>query len=272
MPLVLREFLYLDNKLTQEFLAQLEGGVFNEEAQRELEQRGKSLGGEAGVSALGTKAGVQAGRRSGGEEETERTVQQTPESAFARLVDLLTDQQALQWLEVVDEAIWEQLRRGELIEAEAVVRVSSLVRFMTLAQGAAPLMELLESIGEETLDEEGREAMSMFSMLGQVVGNSVPIVAPLAGSPDYKLLASLQPENLRVAVDLLDGDATVLAKIHRKLRPDERHTAIDLIPGIRAFPEAQRREFAEGMENTPDAPDMVIEPPAAHVTVVPIYR
>ena len=250
----LREFLYLDTKLTDEFLAQIEGGVYSEEAQRRLEQQGKDVGGEAGLSGFGGRAAVRGGRKSSGEEETERTVQQTPESALSRLIQLLNDQQAAQWLEAVDDAIWDQLQRGEIIEAECNVSVSTIKRFSSLAQEVGYLMSMLEEVGEGGLDAESRQAMEMLTAMGGLLGNSVPIVAALAGSPDYKLIAALEPAYLRVEVDQLDGEATVLAKIHKKLAPDERHTMIDLIPGFRGLPPAQRREMEEGLENTPDLP------------------
>lgn len=272
MNILLREFLYLDYKLTQEFLAQVEGGVFSEEAQRRLEQKGKDVGGEASVGALGQKAGIRGGRRAGREEETERTVQQTPESAVARLIQGLNERKALQWLEAVDQAIWDQLRRGEMIEADATIAVSTMKRYMAIAQEAGPLIEFMEAFGEEGLDDESRQAMELLTVIGQIMGDLVPIVAALSGSPDYKLIASLRPDSLRTDVDQLDGDATVLAKIQRVLGPNERHTMLDLIPGVRGFTPSQRREMEEGMENTPDLPDMIIEPPAARVTVVAIYR
>jgi hypothetical protein len=215
---------------------------------------------------------VRAGRRSGGEEEIARTVRQTPESALARLIEGLRTQDALQWLEAVDQAIWDQLQRGEVIEAESSIAVSTMKRYMALAQEAGPLINLMETFGEEGLDAESKQAMEMLAAIGQLIGDVVPIVASLSGSPDFKLIASLQPENLRVEIDQLDGEATVLAKIQRLLGPNERHTIIDLIPGFRSFPAAQRREMEEGMENTPDLPDMIIDPPAARVTVVAIYR
>jgi hypothetical protein len=159
-----------------------------------------------------------------------------------------------------------------MIEAEATIAVSSMKRYMAIAQEAGPLIELMEALGEEGLDAEGRQAMEMLALVSQLIGDVVPIVAALSGSPEYKLIATLQPESLRTDVDQLDGEATLLAKIQRVLGPDERHTILDLIPGVRGFPTSQRREMEEGMENTPDLPDMIIGPPAARVTVVAIYR
>jgi hypothetical protein len=135
---VLRQFLHLDEALVDQFLAQLEGGVAGDEAQRLHEHRGKERGGEAGVAAFGARAGLKAGGTSGSEEEIERTIQQTSESKFARLYDMLEAQGAIDWLERVDAQIWDQLRRGAIVELEASISVSTLARLTNLAAQAGP--------------------------------------------------------------------------------------------------------------------------------------
>jgi hypothetical protein len=43
-------------------------------------------------------------------------MEQTPESRFARHYESLANQAAAQWLEALDDGIWNQLRRGEVVE------------------------------------------------------------------------------------------------------------------------------------------------------------
>jgi hypothetical protein len=268
---ILREFLYLDQQLVDQFLAQLEGGVSGEEAQRTREHRGKEAGGEAGASGFGARAGVKAGRSSGQEEEIARTVQQTPESKFARFYDLLREQQSVQWLEALDEEIWDQLLRGEIVELQASISVSTLARFATIAQQAGPLLELVQAFGE-TVDDETRDAMASLRTIGPLLGSGIPITARVAGSPDFKVVATLRPPHLQVEPDQLDGEATLLAKIQRKLSAQERYTALEAIPGIRGLPAKDRREMEADLSNSPDFPDMVVEGPLAVVTPIAIYR
>ncbi len=91
MPALLRNFLYLDDRLTSQYLAQLEGGVYDEEAQSTTS--GHNRGGEAGA-----KAGPLSARGSRGqstEESTSRTVRQTPEGNYRRLEKLLDEADGL---------------------------------------------------------------------------------------------------------------------------------------------------------------------------------
>jgi hypothetical protein len=268
---VLRQFLYLDPELVEQFLAQMEGGTFSEESQRLRETRGRERGADAGASALGAHAGIRAGKTSGQEEELERIIKRTAESAFSRLYELLQEQNAVQWLEAFDDEIWNGLRRGEILEVEASISVSSLAKYMNLVQQAGPLMGLMEAIGEE-VDDETKSAMSMIGMFGQMLGNAVPIVARAVGAPEFKFVATLNPAHVRPDVDQLEGEATLLAKIQRKLDASERYTVLNLIPGIRALPSSERREMEADLSNSPEFPDMVIDGPLAVTTAIAVYR
>src|SRR5688572_29598659 len=100
----LRRFLYLNESLTDEFLAQLEGGLYSEESQTvtDTKERGGSLGGRVGPLE------GKASKGSAGEETTERTIRQVAEGAFTRLAEHLEEQGALQPLDAFDEDIWDQ--------------------------------------------------------------------------------------------------------------------------------------------------------------------
>jgi hypothetical protein len=114
--------------------------------------------------------------------------------------------------------------------------------------------------------------MSSIAMIGPMLGNAVPITAHAAGSPDCKVVASLTPAHLRVDIDQLDGEATLLGKIQRKLGREERYTALDFTPGIRGLLPKDRREIEADFSNSPDFPDMILEGPLAVVTPIAIYR
>jgi len=268
---VLRRFLYLDSDLTGEFLAQLDQGVFTEEEQRNVVRREKRLGGDvkAGLGSVGLGAG--AGRGSSDEAEATRTMRQTPESEFARLYDVLSSSGDVQWLEALDEQIWEQLRRGEIVEVESVVSAASLTKFATLAEKAAPLMEVMELLGE-TVDTETREAMAGMRSLGDLFGNKVPVVSRAAGAPKFKFIANLEKDKVRVDLDELEGEATLVAKIQRKLAPSEKHTVFESMPGMGSLPRALRRSIQGDIKNEKELPDLVIRSPAAVVTPIAIYR
>src|SRR3954464_8427365 len=114
-----RRFLYLDPEITDAFLAQVEGGLYAEEEQttRDTSTRGVAAGAAVGpLRAEGARGGS-------GEETVSRTVQLVAEGNFARLSAHLERQGASQYLQSFDEDIWNQLRRGEVLEVEADLSV-----------------------------------------------------------------------------------------------------------------------------------------------------
>src|SRR5262249_24532860 len=139
MALRLRNFLYLDGSLTDTFLSQLEGGVYEVEEQSNTESVDRSRGGAARAGPLSGHIS----RGSAGEQRVTRTVRQTPEAAFSRLEQLLEDADAIQWLEALDDTIWRDLRRGEVVAIESLIEVPSLLRVVDLASGIGPLVNLM---------------------------------------------------------------------------------------------------------------------------------
>jgi hypothetical protein len=268
---MLRRFLYLDTELTSEFLAQVDQGVFTEEEQRDVVKGDRKLGGDvrAGLGPLGV--GVEATRGSSGEAEATRTLRQTPESAFARLFEVLSSSGDVQWLEVLDDEVWRQLHRGEIVEVESVVSVSSIAKFTTLADQVTPLMDAMEAFGE-AVDTETRTAITTMSSLRELFGTRMPVIARAAGALKFKFIANLQVGSVRVDLDELEGEATLFAKIQRKLGPSEKHTVLESLPGLGSLPRSVRRNVQASIKNEKDLPDLVVSAPAAVVTPLAIYR
>jgi hypothetical protein len=271
MAVALRSFMYLDATVVGEFLAQLEGGVYSEEENRSRSAGGRGLGGEVGLGAGPAKASVKGSRGSSQEAETARTLQQTPESEFSRLVSWLEESGQMPYVEAVDDAWWEQMRRGAILEAGVVLSVSTLAKFTQLAEQVGPLLNLAESMGSTPLEPETAEAMRGLQLLGQVT-EKMPVIAALAGSPKYKFIAPLSRQHLRVDSGELEGEATLLLKVQRKLQKTDRYTVFETIPGLSALPRAKRRELERDIKNSKDVPDAVIRAPAAVVTPIAIYR
>jgi hypothetical protein len=268
MAQVLRNFLYLDSQLVDEFLAQLEGGLYGEEEERDVRRSERGVRGDVAVGPVA--AGGQRG--SAGEEETARTRRQTPESRFARLYDSLDATGNLQWLEGLDDAIWNDLRRGEIIEVEGTVAVSSLIKLADLAEQMESLAPTIEAISDEPMmDADTLQAMRGISAFGGIFGARVPLVVR-AAERRFKFIADLDRSNLRTDLGVLEGEATVFGKIQRKLRPSDKWTLLDSIPGLASLPPALRQQMQKDVKNEEELPDLVIRPPAAILTPVAIYR
>lgn len=259
----LRRFLYLDETLTNNFLAQLEGGVYEEESQTTTsgKERKRGAGGRVGpVSAelSGSKTG---------QDVTSRTVKQLADGAFARLASQLEEADALQWLEALDDGIWRQLRRGEVLEVEGTVTMPTLFQFTAMAGSFAPILDVMRAAGEE-VEAGTEEGLEMFSMVSQLFKDPVAL-ASLSGTPDYTFILPLETQWLRVELGDLQGDMTVMGTVERKLRDSDQWSLLDAM-GLGALPNAQ--EVVDSLEAIKELEGSVIRAPAAVLKPVAIYR
>lgn len=263
MPALLRNFLYLDDRLTSQYLAQLEGGVYEEEAQSTTS--GRNRGGEAGA-----KAGPLSARGSRGqsiEESTSRTIRQTPEGNYRRLENLLDEADGLQWLDAFDDAIWEKLERGEALRIEAVLKVSSVYQASEMAASIGPLMDLMSTLGQP-VDGETKDAITGMTQVNQAL-KDIPVVAHAAGTPRFKFICPLKRDFLREEVGSLAGECIVVGSLQRRLKPTERYSLLDSL-GMSGLPREQRRKAERDMKKS--MPDSVVSAPAALLTPLAIYR
>ena len=262
--LKLRRFLYLDGRLTDEFLAQVEGGLYDEESQSATGRSERGLKG--GVSGGPVSAGGSLG--SADEEERARVVRQTEESAFSRLAGMLEESESVQWLESLDQGIWDQLERGEVLEVECDLRVPPLVKLLVAGAQFEAIGELLKATGQQ-MDQEATQG---FAALGAIAGlfQSVPVFGNAAGASDFKFMAQINPEYLRLGVDELDGTARLYCTLERKLGEGEQYSVVDSIPAIRSLP--NREEIEESLNEIKEIAGEPIIAPAAVVSPIAIFR
>ena len=140
-------------------------------------------------------------------------------------MDTLEADGALQYLEGVDGAIWNDLRRGEAVEVECTLSVPVLVQTMVLAH-SLPLDDLAATFGTQ-IDAQARTVIEQIKMLGGML-NAIPVICELSGTPKYKFVAPINPSNLRALIGELSGEATIFATIEKKLKGREKWSLLAL--------------------------------------------
>lgn len=269
---MLRNFLYLDAELTLEFVGQLEGGVSLTEKVTSHEAGDKALKASAGLGPVGVSAGL--GQRTN--EERERTIDQTPASLFDSLFTALDNAGQVQYLSALDQAIWNQLRRGEVVDIEANVTLAGLTKLFDLAGKLRQLAQVGSMFGT-SFDGDSLKSVEQVDDLGSLMrGEWVPVIASVIGAPKYRFLARLNRSKLSVPETELEGEAVVFGKIQRILRQREELPAAEVLPGWSALPRDKRRELEASLKQTDVAKlglgDLTIRAPGAVLMPVAIYR
>jgi hypothetical protein len=269
---MLRNFLYLDESIVNEFIAQLEGGVYEVDQVTVRSQGGHSARGRVGLAPIGAEI---AGGRSK-EQETERKVIQTGPSAFNRLFGLLDESGQIQPINALDRAIWSQLRRGEVLDIEASVSLAGFTKLFDLATQMQQLAKVA-AVFERPFEQTATASVGQITDFATLMHSDwIPVVAKPIGSPKYRFLARLDRRKLLVDPMEIEGEAMLFGKLQRILGKGEELPVADVFPAWSALPIAKRREL-EGKLRAADFArfglgETTIRPPGALLTAVAIYR
>lgn len=269
--MALRDFIYLDRQLVRDFLAQAEGGSVDEATER---QRTTGKGG-FGVK-IGTSAAGGSGEKSKENTvETEAVVKQVAPSEFDRLYTYLEDDDLtlLEWAD--EESDISTVRRKQFVEMDARVQPSGLQQMFDMLGKFTSAMPLMGQLGDFKMDPASQAGMEAISQFGQME-TALAVVATVPGSLGFKAVLELKPEYL--IGDVNDVEASVLMKVQRQVRPDEKYLVGDPMGGmLKLMPAADRDKFLDSLR-TPEAAqfgvsgDFEVSAPAVIATPVAIYR
>jgi hypothetical protein len=178
--------------------------------------------------------------------------------------------------DVSDAAEVGDLRRKEFVEVDSRVKVAGLQQVMELFAKFSDALPVMESLGTDVkVDPKMLAGMQALTSLGGP-DKPLPVVATVRGAAGFRVAAELDRSML--IASSLEGDASILLKIQRVLRPDERYLVGDPFGGLlKLMPEKDRAKIAESLKSDQLAElgvvgDVEIGPPAVVGTVVAIYR
>jgi predicted DNA-binding transcriptional regulator AlpA len=270
---VLRQFQYCDQDLVRDFLAQVEGGVYEGEDVTETSQGSKKVGGGVSAGPLNMNAGADRGITRG----NARHVAQVMASEFQRLYSVLDEDGMITPLDAFDDAIWEQVQASEVVEVPVEMRLPGFHQIAQIAAEFGKMMPLLQ-MGGVAPDMPAANA-DMMRMMGELHAASeagpLTVIATATGNSKVKFLCRLKREHVQADPQVLEGEATILAKIQRKIRRGEHASAID-IPAFRGLSNKKRREFDKIFDKPKiegfDVGESTVPYPGAVLTVVAVYR
>jgi hypothetical protein len=125
--MALRRFLYLDESLVRESLAQADSGIFEEQTITRTNSKDGKLGGELRAGPIGGRA--EKGKVSS--EEIEQILKQTPESQYNRLHEWLEGSGQLAEIISGESEVWDALKVGVVVSARCELEIPPLSRFIS---------------------------------------------------------------------------------------------------------------------------------------------
>jgi hypothetical protein len=263
-----REFLYLDEKLVTELLAQVEDGIYDEDEHTTAtgtDQRGGIDG------RVGTKEVHLAGKRDHsetGSEQHRRVTRQTPESRFNRLHEALSGDLARVAHDVPD--LWRKIEARELVEVDGYVDIPTFGRALASADELGGLMQMMQMLAPDQVTPEAERAITGVRAMQSVMrGSLVATVELEEGDPTF--ITKLDEQWLRVSTGDLEGEASVLGRVKRRW-PEGQSYPLLAVPGLDVMSRKDRRAAERRGGQAEQSSELMLEGPAATLSVVAIYR
>jgi hypothetical protein len=261
---MLREFLYLDSSLVDQYLAQVEGGLYDNELERlgDASSRASNAELDAGV---GQDGGRQTTSRS---EEVERVRRQTPESRYNRLHDAL-DGNFLA-LDESSSNVFDQLQVRQMVSADCYVDIPSMSRTLANAPALEGVADLMRMFAPEKLNGEAEKALGGLAKLSAISNGDVVATGEL-GDGEAKLAFKLSQDALRVPLEELEGEAMIIGRVQKKWPEGQRYSLLN-IPGLNMMSREDRRKMEKKTKTENQAQGTFVEGPGASLSVVAIFR
>jgi hypothetical protein len=140
---------------------------------------------------------------------------------FGHLVEVLRDRDELPYLDAVGQDRWDELMRGDVVEAEVVVRPAGADGVAGVLQAVGRLAPAMGGLGSGLgLDEQARSLVQAVTSAASPagLGGSTWATAELAASPGLRFAVELRHAKVRRGVDDLGGEATIVGKVRRFVR------------------------------------------------------
>lgn len=264
---VLRNFLYLDESALDNYLAAVEGGVHDvEQVVSRTGQEGKgSVGANLPLLNVGTA----------GSQSTQNEVSAQRRVVAAAKFERLINRASPDMIEIMDEQRWNELQRGEFLEAAVDLRLSKLSLTLSGIESFESLAGALSGSGGQVIPTEQLQMLGAIrEILNMAFIKGIPVVCEFLPDREQKLVCFLDPQWLKVPISSLSGEVTVAVKLQRRLAPGEKFTLADPFAGLRNFPltPEQNQELTTQIATAlPDIMTDVVSPPGAVANVLAIY-
>lgn len=265
---ILRNFLYLDTQLVNDYLSSIEGGIYEETI---VEKKESIVGGnvEGGISILKGAGKKEAMNGS----ETTRQIKRTDSSNFQRLYNYIEKDDELGYFELITPEVWSEFKRNEIIEGIGSLRFSKMEEMIGLVNQLSTFANVIETItGQTPINEEAFDSINGLQALDKTQHDKgIPAVFSFVSSPNYRLISYLNPNYLKVSKEQIIGEINILCKIQRIVGKNEKIELVDFMPGLKNLSRGQRRNFPKNTSAPAELRD-TIKGPAAIVIPIAIYR
>lgn len=265
----LRNFLYLNTKLLDDYLSSIDGYISDTEIHTDSQTNKKSGQLRAGIPVI-----LAAGDAEKFEsEEIKKEVKITEASKFEKLFTYLNGN-GLKYYEVLNESHFNELSRDDFMEVLVSPRFSKLKEFTDLAQKLGKWADVLQPFADQPLvDLKAKQALSGFNALSQIKNGSEVSCVFSFEDKGYPLVAYLDEQYFKVLQERFVGQVYMLCKIQRKISKGQNVKLDEIFESFKNIPlnRTQRRKMPKNLNNPNEIKD-IVNGPAVIVIPIAVYQ
>ena len=269
----LRNFLYLNTKIVNDYLSSIEGYIYDEEAQSIATSSENAL--KAGIGGrLFSGDGAHTGKA---EEEVKRSVHISDAAKFDKVFKYLQDSdenEQIKYYECLSDEIFNNLYRDDFLEVLVTARFSRMKELSSTVKKLSELASVFQEITDQPiLDKKAREAVTGFSALDQLQsGKAISCVFNFEDGK-FPLIAYLDENYFKCNQENFVGESYMVCKVLRKIHKGKSIKLDEIFDDIKKIPmnRQQRRKMPKNMDN-PEILRDVIKGPALVVVPIAVYQ
>lgn len=262
--MILRNFLYLDNNMMEDYLSALDGYLIEERSETKTDNYANDVEGNLKI-LKGNMA-----------TECETTVNSkqaiTYASRFQKLYELMNKNKEITYIDKINTKNWSKIQRGNILEIETNIEIAKSFCNFKAIKDAETMLEFFKTMGAiNTNNRSDLEAMKAISGISNMVSiNKIPIICTEMYVERYKIYANLQQKYLENDILELEGSATIIGKVQKILEVDDSDEVYNPLANYKNLIELGKAnaENNETMENIIEE----IKGPAIKLIPLAIYR
>lgn len=269
----LRNFLYLNTKIVNDYLSSIEGGIYNEEAQAIATSSENAVKAGTGIKMLSAD-GSHVGKSA---EEVTRSVQISDAAKFEKIFKYLQagdEDEQIKYYECLSEDIFNDLHRDDFIEVLVTARFSKMKELTDTVKKLGELATAFQGITEQQLlDKKAQEAIAGFAVLEQLQsGKAISCVFNFEDGK-YPLIAQLDETYFKCDQESFIGESYMVCKVLRKIPKGKSVKLDEIFDDFKRLPlnRQQRRNMPQNMDN-PEGLKDVVRGPALVVIPIAVYQ
>lgn len=266
----LRNFLYLDMNIINDYLGAINGYVHENEIHTEDHANQKGGGIKAKVSGISANGSIGNNQS----KQVRRQVVVTDAAKFDKVYMYLEKQQELEYYEFFDEESFNSVMRDSFIEALVSPRLSKLRSLSNAVQKFGDLVQVFQDVADQdVLDPKTKEAINGFRSLNAMASrNGLKCVFSFEDEK-FPLIAQLNEDCLKVELDNIIGQVYLLCKIQRKIPKGQSVKLDELLEQFKSMPmnRKEKRKLPKKMNN-PEVIKDEVKGPAFTVLPIAMYQ